>query len=239
MITVSDLRAGYGDGADVLQGISFVAHEREILTILGPNGCGKSTLLKAVAGFVTVRAGSVSIDGKNVTAVRADEKVRSHGFGYVPQTDNVFMPLTVLDNIRLGGRLLPKNEFDARLEELFSHYPALAAKRDEPSWALSGGERQLLSLARALVSKPTVLLLDEPSAGLSPRAMDEVFAEIAAIRDRSGITIMMVEQNASEALRIADRGLILSLGQIAMAGRAAELRGDKRVQELYLGAPAT
>lgn len=235
MIEVRQVRAGYDDGADVLRGISVTAALGHILTILGPNGCGKSTLLKAIAGFLKPRGGDVLVNGQDVGAVPVHMKVRQHGFGFVPQTENVFTTMTVLENIQLGGRRLPEREFAVRLEELLALYPALAAKRSLPAWALSGGERQLLSLARALVSRPRILLLDEPSAGLSPIAMQEVFAEIAAIRDRTGTTILMVEQNATQALRIADDAVILTLGQVAMQGRAAEMLADPRVKDLYLG----
>jgi len=235
MIDVQDVRAGYGDGADVLRGVSVTAATSQILTILGPNGCGKSTLLKVIAGFLKPRAGRIMADGSDVSAVPVHEKIRRGGFGFVPQTENVFTSMTVLENIKLGGRQLGEREFSSRLDELFTLYPALAVKRGMAAWALSGGERQLLSLARALISRPRILLLDEPSAGLSPLAMQEVFAEIGAIRDRTGATILMVEQNATEALRIADDGLILTLGQVAMRGKAADLLANPRVKDLYLG----
>jgi len=235
MIEIGNVRAGYGAGADVLHGVSLTASPGRILAILGPNGCGKSTLLKVIAGFLQPRSGQVLVDGRDLGAVPAHDKVRRHGFGFVPQTENVFTNMTVLENIQLGGRWLPEREFQSRLDELLALYPALAAKRNHAAWALSGGERQLLSLARALVARPRVLLLDEPSAGLSPRVLQEVFGAIAAIRDRTDTAIVMVEQNATEALRIADEAVILTLGQIAMSGKASDLLADPRVRELYLG----
>ncbi|MFN8683162.1 ABC transporter ATP-binding protein [Paracoccus sp. P2] len=235
MIDVSNVVAGYGDGPAILHGISLNAKGREIVTILGPNGCGKSTLLKTVGGFVKPREGRVSIDGKDLTTVPANEKVRAHRMGFVPQSDNVFPSLTVAENIMLGARFLPaarrQDAFDAQM----TAYPSLASKVGRKASALSGGERQLLSLARALVAEPTTLLLDEPSAGLSPAMVHEVFEAIAGIRDRTGMCILMVEQNAFEALGVADRAYVLALGQVALEGRAADLLADPAMRHLYLG----
>lgn len=235
MIDVSNVVAGYGDGPAILHGISLNAQGHEIVTILGPNGCGKSTLLKTVAGFVKPREGRVSIDGKDLTSVPANEKVRAHRMGFVPQSDNVFPSLTVAENIMLGARFLPaarrQDAFDAQM----TAYPSLASKAGRKASALSGGERQLLSLARALVAEPTTLLLDEPSAGLSPAMVHEVFEAIAGIRDRTGMCILMVEQNAFEALGVADRAYVLALGQVALEGRAADLLADPAMRHLYLG----
>ena len=238
MIKVENLRAGYGDGPDVLQGVSLNANQSEILIILGPNGCGKSTLIKTIAGYLRPREGTIALDGMDLSSVPIEQKVTDHGFAYVPQVDNVFPALTVLENIKLGARRLATGEAKERTEELFDHYPALAKKQNQAASALSGGERQILSLSRALVTKPKVLLLDEPSAGLSPKAMHELFDEILAIKQRRGICIIMVEQNAAEALRIGDRGLILQLGKVAMEGPVSNLLGNPQVRELYLGVSA-
>lgn len=235
MIRVNNVRAGYGDGPDVLQGIDLAASGGEIVTILGPNGCGKSTLLKCIAGFVRPRGGRIESNGKDVSLVPVHEKVRLHRMGFVPQTDNVFATLTVADNILLGARHLPAAERSARFADLMSQYPALAAKRERKASVLSGGERQILSLARALIADPQVLLLDEPSAGLSPLMMHEVFAAIARIRDRTGMCILMVEQNAFEALGVADRAYVLSLGKVAIEGDAAGMLADPAMRHLYLG----
>ena len=235
MIRVENVKAGYGDGPDILHGISLNAGRQEIVTILGPNGCGKSTLLKSIAGFVRPRGGRVEIDGTDLTSVMANEKVRAHRMGFVPQTDNVFRSLTVAENIMLGARLLPAAKRQEALERQFDAYPTLASKAARKASALSGGERQLLSLARALVAEPTTLLLDEPSAGLSPAMVHEVFEAIAAIRDRTGMCILMVEQNAFEALGVADRAYVLALGQVALEGRAADLLADPAMRHLYLG----
>lgn len=238
MIEVSQVRAGYGDGADILNGISLKAQAREIVTILGPNGCGKSTLLKCIAGFLAPRAGYVSIDGADVGAVPVHEKVRRFGVGFVPQTDNVFATLTVRENISLGARHLNKTAREERYDALMRQYPALAAKQNRKASALSGGERQILSLARALIPGPRILLLDEPSAGLSPLMMHEVFEAIAQIRDSADMCIVMVEQNAFEALGVADRAYVLSLGHVAMTGAASALLADPAMRELYLGGAA-
>lgn len=239
MIEVENVRAGYGDGPDILNGISLRADPARIVTILGPNGCGKSTLLKCVAGFVRPRAGAVRMSGETVTDLPTYEKVRNHRVGFVPQTDNVFATMSVAENILLGARFMAKADREQRFDALMEQYPSLGAKKNRRASALSGGERQLLSLARALISQPSILLLDEPSAGLSPRMMHEVFEAIGAIRKRDGICILMVEQNAFEALHISDTAYVLSLGTVAMEGRAADLLADPAMRALYLGGDAS
>lgn len=238
MIEIDNVVAGYADGPNILHGINLRANARELVTILGPNGCGKSTLLKCVAGFVRPRGGSVRLDGRDLTTVAANEKVRRHRMGFVPQSNNIFPSLTVAENIQMGARNLPASQRRQAVEQQFEAYPSLAGKANRKASALSGGERQLLSLARALVAQPTVLLLDEPSAGLSPAMVHEVFAAIADIRDRTGMSIVMVEQNAYEALGVADRAYVLALGQVALEGRAADLLADPAMRHLYLGGEA-
>jgi len=238
MIEVDNVRAGYGDGPDILNGISLRADPQRIVTILGPNGCGKSTLLKCVAGFVRPRAGQVKMSGEIVTHLPTHDKIRHHRFGFVPQTDNVFATLSVSENILLGARQMQKIDRNHRFDELMVQYPSLAAKKNKRASALSGGERQLLSLARALIANPSILLLDEPSAGLSPRMMHEVFEAIRTIRIRDGICILMVEQNAFEALHISDTAYVLSLGNVALHGKAADLLADPAMRSLYLGGDA-
>ncbi|SDN89017.1 ABC transporter ATP-binding protein [Ensifer sp. YR511] len=235
MIDAHELRAGYGDGADILNGISIKADRKELVTILGPNGCGKSTLLKTLAGYVRPRAGSVTMHGQDVSDVPIHEKVRFHRVGYVPQTDNVFGTLTVGENLKLGARFLDRTTAAERYDGLMEQYPSLASKQGRKASALSGGERQLLSLARALVAGPEILLLDEPSAGLSPLMLHEVFDAIALIRDSQGMCIVMVEQNAFEALGVADRAYVLSLGKVAIEAAAADLLADPAMRALYLG----
>lgn len=238
MIAVEGLRAGYGDGPDILHGLALHVRAGEIVAILGPNGCGKSTLLRAIGGFVAPRAGSVRINGADATHVPVHRRVREHHLGIVPQTDNVFRTLSVAENILLGARFLAPSERRSRLAGLMESYPVLAGKRDRRASALSGGERQILSICRALVANPAVLLLDEPSAGLSPVMMDEVFDAILRIRDRTGMTILMVEQNAAQALAVSDRAYVLSLGRVAMEREAAAMLGDGELAGLYLGEAA-
>jgi branched-chain amino acid transport system ATP-binding protein len=235
MIEVENVRAGYGDGPDILNGISLKANPARIVTILGPNGCGKSTLLKCIAGFVPPRSGEVRMSGEKATHLPVYEKVRNYHVGFVPQTDNVFATMTVSENILLGGRLMEKADREQRFEELLQQYPSLAAKKNRRASALSGGERQLLSLARSLIANPSILLLDEPSAGLSPRMMHEVFEAIHEIRRRDGICILMVEQNAFEALHVSDTAYVLSLGNVAIEGKAVDLLEDSAMRSLYLG----
>lgn len=236
MIVVEGLRAGYGDGPDILHALDLRVAAGEIVTILGPNGCGKSTLLKAIGGFVPPRAGNVYINARDATSVPVHRRVREHHVGFVPQTDNVFTTLSVADNILLGARFLVQSQRRERFAALMESYPSLANKRDRRASALSGGERQLLSIARALIADPAVLLLDEPSAGLSPVMMDEVFDEIMRIRDRTGMTILMVEQNAAQALAVSERAYVLSLGHVAIEQRASELLDNPELAGLYLGA---
>ena len=235
MIEVNDLRAGYGDGADILTGISMSAGPRELVTILGPNGCGKSTLLKAIAGYVSPPAGRVAMHGEDVGIVPVFEKIRHHKVGYVPQTDNVFGSLTVAENLALGARGLDKATAAERQAKLLAQYPSLASKLRRKASALSGGERQLLSLARALIAGPEILLLDEPSAGLSPLMLHDVFDAIVEIRDRDNMCVVMVEQNAHEALAVSDRAYVLSLGKVAIQGAARDLLEDPSMRALYLG----
>ncbi|MEP9348265.1 ABC transporter ATP-binding protein [Xanthobacter sp. KR7-225] len=239
MIRVETVRAGYDEGPDILRGIDLAAAAGEIVTILGPNGCGKSTLLKCIAGFVRPRDGSVKLEGRDIGAIPVHAKIRHHHMGFVPQTDNVFSTLTVAENILLGARHLQSVERGVRFTRLMTQYPSLASKQDRKASALSGGERQILSLARALISHPKVLLLDEPSAGLSPLTTHEVFSAIAEIRDRTGMCIVMVEQNAFEALGVADRAYVLSLGRVALEGRASVLLADPEMRHLYLGGELT
>ncbi|AEQ50168.1 ABC transporter ATP-binding protein [Pelagibacterium halotolerans] len=235
MIETNALTAGYGDGANILDGISVQAKAGEIVAILGPNGCGKSTLLKCIAGYLSPRSGRITIEGRDVSAIPINRKVIEYGVGYVPQTDNVFATLSVAENILLGARWLEKSHRDRRYDELMEMYPSLANKQNRSASALSGGERQVLSLARALISEPKILLLDEPSAGLSPRMMHEVFDAISVVRDTTQMCIMMVEQNAYEALSISDRAYVLSVGKVAVAAPASDLQTDPAMQELYLG----
>lgn len=239
MVEVESVMAGYTREIDILCGMSLRVGLAEIVTLLGPNGCGKSTLLKTIAGFLIPHTGSIRIGGEDVTRMHVRDKVRSRGLGYVPQTENVFNALSVQDNLLVGGYYLPKAVCRQRLEGLCERYPVLGRKLHAPAASLSGGERQILALARALMPDPRLLLLDEPSAGLSPKMLNEVFEAIQRIRELEGVTILMVEQNAVEALHISDRAYVLSMGTVALTGDAARLLEDERMRELYLGGRAS
>jgi len=232
---VRDLVAGYEPGAPVVRGASVSAERGEIVVVLGPNGAGKSSLIKAVAGLIPVEAGGVWLDGAELTGVPTHLLAR-RGVGYVPQTENIFPVMSVADNLRLAGDLLPRRDAVARMAELFAFFPDLAERQRVAAGNLSGGQRQMLAVARALMVRPRVLLLDEPSAGLSPKLVDAVFARLAAIR-ATGVAIVLVEQNARAALEIGDRAYILVEGRNGHEGKAAELWGDPVVAELYLGRP--
>jgi branched-chain amino acid transport system ATP-binding protein len=232
---VQDLVAGYEPGAPVVRGASLSAERGEIVVVLGPNGAGKSSLIKAVAGLIAVEAGSVRLDGADLTGVPTHELVR-RGVGYVPQTENVFPLMSVADNLRLAGDLLPRREVAVRIAEMFALFPDLAERRRIAAGNLSGGQRQMLAIARALMVRPRVLMLDEPSAGLSPKLVHAVFGRLAAIR-ATGVAIVLVEQNARAALEIGDRAYVLVEGRNGHEGRAADLWGDPVVAELYLGRP--
>ena len=238
MIVVDQAVAGYTPEVDILRGMSVRADAGEIVTLLGPNGCGKSTLLKSIAGYLTPRAGRVLIEGQDVSAMPVHRKIRQAGLGFVPQTENVFTALTIRENLQVGGHHLEAHEARRRMDELCTHYPVLARKLDAPAASMSGGERQILALARALMPRPRLLLLDEPSAGLSPKMLQEVFEAVRLIRAQEGVCILMVEQNAMEALRISDRAYVLSMGTVALTGEAAALMTDPQVRELYLGGRA-
>lgn len=231
-IAVTDLHAGY-EGALVLHGVSVQAAGDEIVSIIGPNGAGKSTLLKAIAGIVRPTEGTVEFGGQDVTGMRADRLSR-RGLGFVPQLDNVFPSLTLVENIRVGAQALPREERRDAVNAVLDLFPLLRERSRQRAGTLSGGQRKLVALARSLVARPTMLLLDEPSAGLSPQATDRVFEELERIRDR-GIGIMMVEQNARRALALSDRGYVLDMGRNAHEGTGAALLDDPRVAELYLG----
>jgi branched-chain amino acid transport system ATP-binding protein len=236
LLEVAGLEAGYDD-ALILRGVDLVADADEIVAVVGPNGAGKSTLLKAVYGLLRPRNGSVRFDGEGVTALRADLLTR-RGMNLVPQVENVFPSLTIAENLHVGALILPKDERPAEIARVLEVFPLLAERRRQRAGSLSGGQRKLVALARALVARPRLLLLDEPSAGLSPIAVDLVFEKLVEIRSL-GIAIVMVEQNARRALALADRGYVLDTGRNAYTGTGRELLADDRVVELYLGGSGT
>jgi branched-chain amino acid transport system ATP-binding protein len=224
--------AGYLPGVDILHGTDLVVDEGELVGIIGPNGAGKSTLLKAMFGLVPVRSGHVLLRGDDITGMRADQLV-SRGVGYVPQVRNVFATMTVDDNLRMGAYLRPK-EYRARRDRVIGLLPRIGERLHQRAGSLSGGERQMLAMARALMMELSVLLLDEPSAGLSPIMQDDVFERIAEI-NRAGVSVLMVEQNARRCLEVADRGYVLDQGRNAYEGAGHALLADPKVVELYLG----
>jgi branched-chain amino acid transport system ATP-binding protein len=232
LLHVERLEAGYDD-ALILRGVSVEADAEQIVAMVGPNGAGKSTLLKAVYGLVRPSAGTVRFAGDDVTGLRADRLTR-RGMNLVPQVENVFPTLTVAENLQVGALVLPRTERDAEIGRILELFPLLADRRRQRAGSLSGGERKLVAIARALVARPRLLLLDEPSAGLSPIAIDLVFDKLLEIRSL-GIAIVMVEQNARRALALADAGYVLDAGRNAYSGPGRELLDDPRVAELYLG----
>jgi ABC-type branched-subunit amino acid transport system ATPase component len=236
LLEVTELEAGYDD-ATILHGVSLQAGGDEIVAVLGPNGAGKSTLLKAVYGLITRRAGSVVFAAEDVTRLRADRLTR-RGLNLVPQTDNVFPSLTIAENVHVGSLPVPKTERRAALDRVAELFPIVRERPHQRAGTLSGGQRKLVALARALVTSPRMLLLDEPSAGLSPQAMDDVFDKLVEI-NALGIGIVMVEQNARRALELAHRGYVLDAGRNAIDGAGRELLADPKVAELYLGGSAT
>ncbi|MFL5928535.1 MAG: ABC transporter ATP-binding protein [Gaiellaceae bacterium] len=236
LLEVGSLEAGYEDVL-ILQGVSLSAASHEIVAVIGPNGAGKSTLLKAIYGLIDRHSGTVTFAGEDVTGVRADRLTR-RGLNLVPQTDNVFPTLTISENLHVGSLVVPKPERRAALDRATQLFPILRERPRQRAGTLSGGQRKLVALARALVTSPKMLLLDEPSAGLSPQAMDEVFDKLLAINEL-GVGIVMVEQNARRALELAHRGYVLDAGRNAINGTGAELLADPKVAELYLGGSGT
>jgi branched-chain amino acid transport system ATP-binding protein len=229
------LVAGYERDLPIVRGVDLVVHAGEFVVLLGPNGAGKSTLVKAIAGLVPIHSGAVFLNGEDITVAPAHQKIR-HGLAFVPQTENIFATLTIEENLTLAADILPKSVRSRRIGELYRMFPDLAARAGERAGRLSGGQRQMLAAARALIVEPTVLILDEPSAGLSPRMVAEVFAQLKAINAR-GVTILLVEQNVKAALAVASRAIILVEGEARHEGPAARLADDPIIAELYLGAP--
>ncbi len=233
VLAMQGVVAGYEPGLPIVRGVGLTVASGEIVVLLGPNGAGKSTLVKAVAGLVPLASGSVTLDDAVITALPAHARIR-HGLAFVPQTENVFAGLSVADNLSLAAAMLPRGERGAGVAAMLAMFPDLAAARAALAGRLSGGQRQMLAVARAMVTRPKVLVLDEPSAGLSPLLVAQVMATLARIRD-AGMAVLLVEQNARAAMRIADRALILAEGRVAHEGRGASLLDDPEVAALYLG----
>ncbi|CAN1491565.1 LivF ABC-type branched-chain amino acid transport systems, ATPase component [Microbacteriaceae bacterium] len=232
VIETKDLVAGYLPGVNILNGANFFANQGELVGIIGPNGAGKSTLLKAIFGLVKVREGNIMLNGESISNLKANQLV-ARGIGFVPQNNNVFPSLTIEENLQMGLFQNPKS-YPERLEFVTSIFAELGKRLKQRAGSLSGGERQMVAMSRALMMDPKVLLLDEPSAGLSPVRQDEAFIRVSEI-NKSGVTTIMVEQNARRCLQISDRAYVLDQGKDAVVGTGRELLNDPKVIGLYLG----
>ena len=232
VIECNGIAAGYVKGLNILQGIDMIINEKEIVSIIGPNGAGKSTLLKAIMGIINISGGRFFIDGVEKTNTPTHQIVKE-GVGYVPQVENVFPSLTIEENLEIGSWSIDTS-IKQTISKIFDDFPMLKERRKDKAGNLSGGQRQILALARALTTSPKILLLDEPSAGLSPVAIKEVFEIVQEINSK-GVAILLVEQNAKRALNFSDRGYVLDQGRNAYQGKGQELLNDPRVVDLYLG----
>ena len=227
------MTAGYGNGPDIISTCSINVNRGEIVAILGPNGAGKSTAMKAMLGLLNLKSGSILIDGKDISSLSPQDRVKK-GISFVPQTRNVFVGLTVRENLEVGA-FLRNDELIKVIEEIYELFPILKEKRSQIVGELSGGQRQQVALGRALMIKPSVLMLDEPTAGVSPIVMDELFQHIIKVKE-TNVAIIMVEQNAKQALSISDRGYVLVTGQNKFEGSGNELLKDPEVRRSFLGA---
>jgi ABC-type branched-subunit amino acid transport system ATPase component len=231
LLEVSAVRGGYG-GVDILNGIDLNVEDREIVVIVGPNGAGKSTAMKAVIGLVKVREGHIRFDGQDITGQRPDEVARLR-VCYVPQEKNVFPTLTVHENLEMGA-FLRDDDYSRQLDMVYEIFPPLVEKRKQAAGSLSGGQRQMVAMGRALMLNPKLLLLDEPTAGLSPLFTDLIFDKVKEI-NATGVAILMVEQNAKDALALADRGYVLAMGRNRYEDTGANLLANREVAEMFLG----
>ena len=230
-LVADQLRGGYG-GADILNGCSLSVDKGEVAVIVGPNGAGKSTAMKALLGMLNLRQGSVSLGGKDITHMSPQDRV-GQGIAFVPQTHNVFAGMTVEENLEMGA-FLRSDDFTSTMEQVYELFPILKLKRRQNAGELSGGQRQQVAVGRAMMTQPSVLMLDEPTAGVSPIVMDELFDRILEVKQQ-GIAVLMVEQNAAQALNIADKGYVLVTGSNKHTGSGDELLADPVVRRTFLG----
>ena len=230
-LVADQLRGGYG-GADILNGCSLSVDKGEVAVIVGPNGAGKSTAMKALLGMLNLRQGSVTLGGKDITHMSPQDRV-GQGIAFVPQTHNVFAGMTVEENLEMGA-FLRTDDFTSTMEQVYELFPILKQKRRQNAGELSGGQRQQVAVGRAMMTQPSVLMLDEPTAGVSPIVMDELFDRILEVKQQ-GIAVLMVEQNAAQALNIADKGYVLVTGSNKHTGSGDELLADPMVRRTFLG----
>ncbi|CDM60975.1 MULTISPECIES: ABC transporter ATP-binding protein [Rhizobium] len=234
LLHVSDITAGYGDGPAILDGAHLTVEPGKVHCIIGPNGAGKSTLLKSICGMLTIRKGDVIFRSKRLNGMRPDQILRE-GICFVPQERALFPKMTVRENLRMGGFIIDDHkELHRRVEEVLERFPMLKAKADEFAGTMSGGQQQTLAMARTLIIKPSIVMLDEPSLGLAPKVIQEMF-DIMKTMSAEGITVLLVEQNALMGLKNSDWGVVLDLGSTLFEGPAKEILADPRIQELYLG----
>lgn len=232
VLKVDNITAGYGN-EQVIFDVCAEVSEGSLVAMVGPNGSGKSTLLKTIIGFTTIHGGEILFNGKNITRLPVETRIRL-GLGYFPQVDNVFPSLTIEENLELGGYLLKKDEMKRNIESAFEVFPILEERRSQIAGTLSGGERQMLALAMCLITKPKVVLLDEPTANLAPKVANRIFEKIIEIK-RTGISILLVEQNAKRALEIADKACVMVAGKIMCEGSGNEILSRKDLGEIFIG----
>ena len=235
LLSIENLNAGYGR-MEILHGFSLAVAKGQSLCLIGPNGAGKSTVLHSIYGFTTITAGAIRVQGKDIKHLSSNAKLKNAGIAYILQDDSVFPDMTVEENLVMGGYLMGRpSQAKAAAHRVFDRYPRLAERRSQRAGVLSGGERRLLEISRALIMEPDVLLVDEPSIGLEPRFIDMVFEILGDLQRKEGKTIVMVEQNAKKGLEFADIAYVLASGQLALAGRGEELLADPKVGRLFLG----
>jgi branched-chain amino acid transport system ATP-binding protein len=234
LLTVTDITAGYGDGPAILDGARLTVEPGKVHCIIGPNGAGKSTLMKAICGMLPIRRGEVTFKGERLNGLRPDQILRK-GICFVPQERALFPKMTVRENLRMGGYMLnDARELDRRIEAILERFPILRERAQQHAGTMSGGQQQTLAMARTLIIKPDIVMLDEPSLGLAPKIVQEMF-DIIKMMSSEGVTVLLVEQNALMGLKNADWGVVLDLGRTLFEGPAADILADPRIQELYLG----
>ena len=232
LLKVDNLHVYYGS-IHAIKGVSFEVNEGEIVTLIGANGAGKSTTLNTIAGLLKPHSGSIMLHDQNIVGVPAD-KIVSKGMALCPEGRRIFLQMTVLENLEMGGYTRPNSELEESIENVYDHFPRLKERYKQVAGTLSGGEQQMLAMGRALMSKPKLMMMDEPSMGLAPILVEQIFDIIRELK-RAGTTILLVEQNARKALSIADRAYVLETGTIAFSGKASELAGNDQIKKAYLG----